>query len=138
MTEDLRVMTSIELFVHYKFYSQHPIFKSLVCDGIFRNVQTALLASISTFSYASYNVDKDLIKTEAIHNCHIGTWSSFLCTLGLSSVIGRSIQTIYPAQGKSNKCFFRLFNSLVNPRTSDSHKDVLNILFLSFLFLKKV
>lgn len=132
MTEELRVMTSIELFNNASYYSQHPVFERLVKDGIFKNVATVLLASLSANSYSSNNLSDNLIKTEAIDNCRSKNWSSFLCILGLSSVIGISIQTVYPLQGKSDNCYFKLFSSLINPRTPAIHHDVLNILFYPF------
>ena len=82
------------------------------------------------------NLSDNLIKTEAIDNCRSKNWSSFLCILGLSSVIGISIQTVYPLQGKNDNCYFKLFSSLINPRTPAIHHDVLNILFYPSSFSK--
>ena len=38
----------------------------------------------------------EAVKEEAINNCHDKAWSSFLCMLGLSSLIQRSIYSQYP------------------------------------------
>ena len=43
---------------------------------------------------------EQLVKKEAILNCHNKTWSSFLCILGLASVTNRNIYCYYPGFGK--------------------------------------
>ena len=45
----------------------------------------------------------DLVKQEAILNCNDRKWSSFLCILGLSSVLQRNIFTYYPDCGAQIK-----------------------------------
>ena len=56
----------------------------------------------------------ELVKQEAISNCSSGKWASFVCILGLSSVLRRSISTYYPDCGELK--FKLLFNRIVQPR----------------------
>ena len=65
----------------------------------------------------------ELVKQEAISNCSSGKWASFVCILGLSSVLRGSISTYYPDCGELK--FKLLFNRIVQPRL---HAD-LHVLF---------
>ena len=72
----------------------------------FRNIDNLLLKSVSEES-------SDSGKTRGNLNCNDMKWSSFLCILGLSSVLGRNIHTYYPDCGEERykvllngpKCF---------------------------------
>ena len=58
------------------------------------------------------------VKEEDINNCRNNAWSSFLYMLGLSSVIQRSIYSLYPDFGlHRNKV---LFNQLITLRVTVS------------------
>ena len=57
----------------------------------------------------------DLVKAEALNNCSIGNWASFLCILALSSVIGQDIRTLYPGCDKSTKIYSLLCNQTIKP-----------------------
>ena len=69
-----------------------------------------------------------MVRHEAILNITDKRWSSFLCILGLSSVLHRNIYTYYPDSGEfRNKL---LFNQFVEPSESakDNRSDI-HILF---------
>ena len=81
---------------------QHPCFSTLVNEHsqYFQNINNLLLQSVSKESLDSGMTKQDLVKQEAILNCADKKWSSFLCILGLSSVLGRNIHTYYPDSGE--------------------------------------
>ena len=56
----------------------------------------------------------NLIKNEAISNSCDKKWSSFLCMLGLSSVISANISSHYPDCGQEK--YKLLFNTTIEPR----------------------
>ena len=106
-------MTSIELFLHAQFYRKHP---SLVSCFTTNKECFSCLESVSV-SDASFETDlksEKLVQHEAINNCHEGQWSSFLCILALSSVVGRKIHILYPDFGLEK--YKLLFNTIVHPR----------------------
>ena len=60
----------------------------------------------------------ECIKQEATHVCEFGRYPSFVCFLGISSVINRNINSLYPYNQdiKSSK----LLNVSSNPRNSST------------------
>ncbi len=73
-------------------------------------------------------IKADLVRQEAILNCNEKNWSSFLCILGLASVLNRTIFTYYPDCGEQG--FKLLFNRMIQPRlTPKKSLDNLHILF---------
>ena len=114
-----------------QFYCDHPCFSSVIdkhpeCFG--KSVRNLLPLSVSFESLDTGSVKFDLVKQEAISNCNAGKWSSFLCIMGLSSILQRNIITYYPDCGELR--FKLLFNRKVQPRlhTKKGLKD-LHILF---------
>lgn len=126
----LRILTSIELFLHCDYYVQHPCFLSIVNKHgkYFKNINNLLPLSVSKEGLDTGMTKADLVKQEAILNCNDKKWSSFLCILALSSVLGRNIYTYYPDCGEER---YRLFlNCLVKPRLPTKHNfEDLHILF---------
>ena len=113
----LRILTSIELFLNANFYARHPYFTSLIekqSEYFANSAKNILPLSVSMKSLDINLIDDALVKQEAILNCHNGTWSSFLCILGLSSVLCCSICTYYPDCGQQRSKL--LFNADINPR----------------------
>ena len=102
LLDELRIMTSVELFLNSSFYIKHPVliaaFEKHGVD-ITRSFNN-LLPFISSFESTSrFDVPEDIIKNEAILNCHDKQWCSFLCMLGLSSAISVNISSYYPDCG---------------------------------------
>ena len=67
--------------------------------------------SVSQQSIDTGSSKDNLVKQEAILNCNDGKWSSFLCILGLSSVLQTNIFTYYPDCGAQR--FKHLFNCML-------------------------
>ena len=130
----LRKLTSIELFMNAEFYSQHPLFSFIVeKHSEFHNSLKNLLPwSVSQECLDSGLMTEDLVKKEAFLNCHDKKWSSFLCILSLSSVIGKDIRTYYPDSVEIRHKL--MFNSLVHPRIRPKYFQMLFI----FYFVMKV
>ena len=130
LVEELRAMTCIELFLNAEYYSKHPIF-SQVFDkhsNLFSSIETLLKISVSDVSFNTGLLADNLVKHEAIHNCRQNEWSSFLCILGLSTVIARPICCYYPDFMGLDK-YSVLFNQHVCPRFFSNSTDDINILF---------
>ncbi|XP_046842785.1 uncharacterized protein LOC124447678 isoform X1 [Xenia sp. Carnegie-2017] len=127
----LRILTSLELFIHAAFYAQHPCFLSVISehsDYFAQSLNNLLPLSVSKECLDTGYTTDELVKQEAILNCNDQKWSSFLCILGLSSVLGRKIHTFYPDSGESR--YKLLFNRIVQPRLlSQRGLDAINILF---------
>jgi len=118
--DELRAMVCIELFLNATFYINHPILESNKPSSF------SLLLSNKTFDIKCESRER-LVQFEAIHNCSSKTFSSLLSVLGLSTVIGRQIQMLYPDSGAVK--FKSLFNSLISPKSSLNDSEILNILF---------
>ena len=127
----LRILTSIELFMHADFYSNHPLFSSIVSkhgEYFSKTMKNLLPLSVSQECLNTGLTEDALVKKEAILNCCDKKWSSFLCILGLASVLGREINSYYPDCGEKRK--YMLLNCHIFPRVHFSKAlDALNILF---------
>ena len=120
LVETLRCLTSLELHQHASFYSKHPTFTFIFTNhrNVFASMESILKISVSHKTLDTGLSSDEAVKEEAINNCHDKAWSSFLCILGLSSVIQRSIHSLYPDFGlHRNKV---LFNQLISPRVAVS------------------
>ena len=115
MTE-LRLLTSLELFLNSVYYCKHPCTISAFEKGkdVYRSFKNLLSILVSNDSFDVCKVATDMIKQEAILNCKNKTWSGFLCVLALSSVIGRNINSFYPDCGHAK--YSLLFNQKIEPR----------------------
>ena len=130
LVDELRALTSIELFVNSKFYSIHPVFLSVfeLQRNLFSSVESALKFSVSKEALDSDLSSEDLIKKEAIIMCSAGKWSSFVCVLALSSVLKKCVELLYPDIGLEK--FKVLFNRVIYPRRIPVNKhESLPILF---------
>ena len=131
LMELLRILTSIELFFYADFYSQHPGFSSAVeenAEYFSQSINNLLPMSVSKECLDTGCMKDDLVRQEAIFNCCDKKWSSFLCIMGLASVLNRSIFTYYPDCGEQRSKL--LFNRMIQPRlTPKEGLDDLHILF---------
>ena len=83
-------------------------------------------------SQSFWRTCNDLVRKEAILNCSSHKWSSFLCILGLSSVLGTNISIYYPDCGELQ--YKLLFNNrLIKPRRHNHNAD-LDAIHLLFCF----
>ena len=84
--------------------------------------------SVSLTSFDTTLTDIALVRQEALSNCYDNCWSSFLCILGLSSVISHNIDTYYPDWGQQHLKL--LFNAKNNPRAPEiQSSEPIHILF---------
>ena len=101
------------------FYLKH--------NNYFSSPETLLKISVSSTSFDTGCSGEDLVKAEALHCCSDKTWSSYLCMLGLSTVVNAPIQTFYPDFGFEKYKLF--FNQTAHPRFFASCSDTFYILF---------
>ena len=130
---------SIKRFLQSDFYCKHPSFITTL------NAYSKLFCSVESFlkevsdyedSFSTGLNSADLIKSEALRNCTNATWSSFVCILGLSSVIIKSIHCIYPVFGLVK--YKRIFNGLIKPRGTANPSSTFYLLFSSEKGIKPV
>ncbi|XP_028417575.1 zinc finger MYM-type protein 1-like [Dendronephthya gigantea] len=131
LMELLRILTSIELYLNADFYSQHPCFSSAVeehAQYFSQSINNLLPLSVSKECLDTGCMKDDLVRQEAILNCSEKKWSSFLCIMGLASVLNRNTFTYYPDCGQQRSKL--LFNRMIQPRlTPKKGLDDLHILF---------
>lgn len=117
----LRELTSLELFLNAKFYSDHPYVQEK--SKHFSKENTAFSAVISDAALGKGYDRKDaesrieVVKREACRNSVPGTFSSLICMLALSSVIGRNIVSLYPEEIKKETRYSLCNNGLIKPKT---------------------
>ena len=117
MIHELRQLVSIELYENTSYYASHPLLKTKFEEDNtflhFHNLFTCVLSENAFNVFDKTNISLS-IQTEAESNLVNCRWSSFLCVLALSSVIGRPINCHYPSVGE--KKYHNLFNCLVQPK----------------------
>ena len=128
--EVLRCLTSIELFISLDYYGKH------CCFDLAFNSQKDKIRPLHYFFCLSLkgatidhfsNDNIGAVKNEAILNCKDFEWSSFMCLLGLSSVLKGHVLSFYPDVGDFNHK--HLFNCHITPRTSSINQKCCRILF---------
>ena len=130
LSTTLRVAVSCELLLHPEYYANHPYIsqKAVVNNKHHPNFIFAL--TISNDSTANLSDDasrKFCIEQEGIKNIRIGSWSSFMCMLGLSSVINCKLESVYPLQ---NNVISAVLNGIIHPRSSEKQRsNILSILW---------
>ena len=108
---ELRWLTSIELYENAKFYCQHPVLLEClkVHSSVYSNFNSIFSCCLSQKSFNSF-VSTDIVKSvknEAIGNLKNGQYCSVLCILALSTIIDTQINCIYPSalDRKSIDCY---------------------------------
>ncbi|XP_065646736.1 uncharacterized protein LOC136076893 [Hydra vulgaris] len=133
LVDILRVLTSMELFINADFYSKDPIFNDIINSGKYNFFSYDIILKMTLSKIV---VDQDItknkqcVRSEAINNCFENQWSSFMCILGLSSVVNSHIFCHYPEFGLDR--FFFSFNRLIKPRVNKLkpiRNKVINIMF---------
>ena len=81
LSEKLRVLTCLELFLNAEFYLSHPYFDSVFDRGVFCNFNSLLSFSLSHHALDTGLKGVKLVQSEAINMCQDNVWSSFLCVL---------------------------------------------------------
>ena len=130
LVEDLRIMTSIELYLNAAYYCKHPSFVSTFSEHgtSFNSLESMLCVSVSSSAFDTGLRNEDLVKAEAVHNCkYLNKWSGFLSILALSSVTNMEICSHYPDCGLLK--YKLLFNQTIMPRVLKKPCLKLHILF---------
>ncbi|XP_065678754.1 uncharacterized protein LOC124814433 [Hydra vulgaris] len=126
----LRVLTSLEIYIHADYYCKHPLFSKIFSDysSHFINLKSLLCMSVSHSALDSGFENNNIIKAEAIANCEsTEKLAGFLCLLGLSSVLSCNIVSCYPDFGVEKYKIF--FNQEISPRTPIKFCSIFYILF---------
>ena len=90
LVEVLRCLTSIELFLNSNCYGKHCCFELAFNSqkGKIRSLHYFFCLSLKSATLDNFSSDNiSTVKNEAILNCKDFEWSSFMCLLGLSSVL---------------------------------------------------
>ena len=111
---ELRWLTSIELYENAKFYCQHPVLLEYLkvhsrFYSNFNSICSCCLYQKGFNSFVSTDIVKS-VKDKAISNLKNGQRCSFLCILALLTITGTQINCIYPSVGRL------LFNNIIKPR----------------------
>ena len=95
----LRALTCLELSLNREFYLDHPIFSHVMDENkmLFKTKEAILNFFLSNKTYKNdLNSFQNYINEEAINMCNNFKFSSFLCVLGLSTVINNGIKVLCP------------------------------------------
>ena len=98
---ELRAMVWIELHLNADYYCKHPIFISLAEKCEFSSLSDVFGVALSNKAFNSLDClpPCKVVELEAFHRSKDKTFSSFLCILALSLVIGKPILLLYPDAG---------------------------------------
>ena len=130
VVEEIRSLTTIQLYLNSDFYGKHDVFQSAYLSQKVpkRSPESIFYLSLKNDTLDSNLKNKeDTVKREAILNCQNFAWSSFMCMLGLSSVIKGKIISHYPDIGDA-MCRF-LLNQVIFPHIQNSQQKTFNLLF---------
>ena len=111
----------MELFLNAKFYSNHPYVQEK--SKHFSTENNAFSAVISNAALGKGYDRKDadsrveVVKREACRNSVPGTFSSLICMLALSSVIGKNIFSLYPEEISKETKYSLCNNGVIKPKT---------------------
>ena len=119
LADDLRLMTSIELFLHAEYYCKHPCLFSLY--DTHKNDPFESLSGMVSMCVSFEAIDTklsfdELVRAEAISNCKDKKWCGFLCLFALSTVTHRNIFSYYPDFDSNVARWSLLFNQKLEPR----------------------
>ena len=130
---ELRWLTSIELYQNAEYYSKHPLLHECQVNNRewFPNYTSVFTICLSEDVFDSFMDDKNYtnaIKNEAIRNLQDHKYSSFMCLLALANVIGTDINSFYPEIGPIR--YKTLINCTIKPRQNEKCRfSSINIMF---------
>ncbi|XP_057307823.1 zinc finger MYM-type protein 1-like isoform X2 [Hydractinia symbiolongicarpus] len=129
LVDELRHLTSLELFLHPEVYSKHPVLVSCYekhQGKSFKSFNCILHMSMSFSATETGVTPIDFVRNEAVLNCTNQTWCSLLCMFALSTVTSKNIFSYFPDCGdERDKLLFNcknepMFTSL-NDKVTDAH-----------------
>ena len=123
----LRDLTSLELYLNKYFYAKHLYITEKATQ--FHTYNTVLSLSLSDKILEGYKPKiKDsqlkLIEDQAIFNAVPGNYAPLMCMLGLSSVIGKEIISVYPENEGHETKYSWNGNGLIRPRAAHNKLDI--------------
>ena len=99
--DDLKILTSIELYLNSEFYVKHPSFVKVLNShsGVFNNVDTLFALSVWHGPLDSRKAKMELVKEEALNICgifavHLNGQAIYVCLLYLQFVCALFIAVI--------------------------------------------
>ena len=101
MSQILRALASVELYLNASFYKQHPYFTELAkthkssAKG-HSHLPYCLTESLGDTLGKGVTKVEECLRLEALQNCVNKKWNPFIFLLTLSSVIGSPIYSFYP------------------------------------------
>ena len=122
LVSQLRIATSLELFLYCEYYCKHPNILSAFNQCQFSNFKKIFVLLVSHDALDSDKTAADLLKEEACLVLKDKAWSSLVCILALSTVICRNIETHYPDCGTSKLKL--LFKQRIQPRDIEATSDL--------------
>ena len=122
----LRCITSIELFQHSSFYADHPMIFDQFLNGrhISENSAFSIMLSQKAFNFFEKGERAEAVVYEAKNCASNCSYSSFVCLLALSSVIGEEIVSYSPMKSDTVQDAYELiFNCTILPRLGCSQSS---------------
>ena len=119
-SNSLCLLIAIELNFHAKYYATHEVFKQTAeLTEISESVLFPVALTVSgEKALTDSGTRNDAVKAEAVATCEDKQWASLIHMMGMASVIGRSVYSLYP---EVNFRFRPLMMNLLKPRKS--HAD---------------
>ena len=122
----LRCLTSIELYLNCLYYCQHPLVEQQYEKGAFNCKGYCFATCLSDVAIGSLTKEdpSKAFLAVAYNNAFNHHYSSFLCMLSLSTVVGLPIESYYPIQNDSGSSLVghakvslaTMFNCTIFPR----------------------
>ena len=130
LSSHLRYLTCKELFLNLEFYYKHPLLSQAYNENkdLYTSYDNMFNFTVSTISFYTNARGVMLVREESKLNVKDNTSSPFLCIPVLSTVIQRSIITVYPDYGLIR--YKKVFNNRqILPKVEDCGKPPFQILF---------
>ena len=136
LAHELRLRTSIELAIHRDFYRNHPVLRAAKIQFNSRKDGVGFLPMESLFDLTCFNSESETVfakegfeaafLNEVMVSSVNFTYSGTLQIMGLASVVGVSIETLYPEQ--TNK-LLSIYQNTFHSRNGRNSDQVLRIMW---------
>ena len=117
----------MELYLNKDFYARHLYIAEKATK--FKSYNTTLSLSLSDKVLNGYDPkiqgsQHKLIESQAIYNAVPGNYAPLMCMLGLSSVIGKEIISVYPENEGFETKYSWIGNGTIKPRSAHTKFDI--------------